>query len=99
MLANISDGKRVFEGMVVNVSREGLQMKDIPEKFDFYSTKYTAVISERGKNFKFHLTPRWSKTTGWHKVVGFKIISPPLEWIRFINDLEGEEVAVTPSYH
>ena len=103
MLANISDGKRVYEGIVINVSRDGLQMNDIPEKFDFYSEKYTAVISQQDKNFKFFLSPRWSKTTsratGSFKEVGFKIISPPLDWIRFINEMLGEEVAVTPAYH
>jgi len=96
ILANISDGKRAYEGMVVDVSRDGLKMKDIPEKFDFYSEKYTAVITHQDKNFKFFLTPRWSKTSGSLKEIGFKIISPPLDWIRFINKLLGGETAAKP---
>ncbi|MBI5559149.1 MAG: PilZ domain-containing protein [Deltaproteobacteria bacterium] len=99
ILANIADGKHVFEGMVVNVSREGLKMIDIPQKFDFYSEKYTAVITEKDNNFKLHLKPRWAKTKKTHKDVGFKIISPPLEWIKFINELEGREIAASPVYY
>lgn len=91
MYADISDSKRTFKGVVVNVSREGLKVSEIPVKFDFYSKKYTAVISDKDKNFKFHLKPRWSKLDSPYKEIGFQIISPPLEWIRFINDLMGEE--------
>ena len=99
MIANIADGKHVFEGVVVNVSREGLKLKGIPDKFDFYSTKNTVVITDNGKNFKFYINPRWSKKQGKLKEMGFKIISPSLEWIKFINELEGEEVALSPSLH
>ena len=97
--ANISDGKRVFEGMVVDISREGFRMKEVPEKFNFYSDKYTAVITYKDKNFKLFLSPRWSKTEGTYKEVGFKIISPPIDWLRFVNNLLDEEVAVNPAYH
>ena len=79
MYADISDGKRTFKGLVVDVSRKGLKVMEIPQKFDFYSEKYTAVIAEKGKNFKFHLKPRWSKIDPPYKEIGFQIISPPLE--------------------
>ncbi len=98
MFAAISDGSRVYEGIVINVSRDGLMMKEIPEKFDFYAERYTAVISQQDKHFKFFLAPRWSKTTGIFKEIGFRIISPPLEWIRFVNKLLGEEAPLPPSH-
>ena len=92
IFADISDGKHTFKGIVVNVSRKGLKMVEIPQKFDFYSEKYTAVIFEKGNHFKFHLKPRWSKIDPQYKEIGFQIISPPLEWIKFVNELEKAEL-------
>nr|NQU91605.1 PilZ domain-containing protein [Bacteroidota bacterium] len=97
MTADISDGKHTFKGVVVDVSRKGLKVMEIPQKFDFYSKKYTAVIAEKGKNFKFHLKPRWSKIDPPYKEIGFQIISPPLEWVKFINGLERAELTMESS--
>ena len=97
MSADISDGKHTFKGIVVNVSRKGLKVIEVPKKFDFYAEKYTAVISDKGKNFKFHLKPRWSKIDPPYKEIGFQIISPPLEWVKFINGLEGSEQPIERS--
>lgn len=95
--ADISDGKHVSEGTTVNVSRCGLKVMEIPDKFDFYADKYTAVINHKGKNFKLYLNPRWSRIEKPYKEMGFKIISPPLEWIKFINEMRGEEEPISPS--
>ncbi|MFP3983826.1 MAG: PilZ domain-containing protein [Desulfurivibrionaceae bacterium] len=95
LLADISDGKHVFEGTVVNVSRHGLKIMEIPQKFDFYAEKFTAVITEKDKNFKLFLNPRWSRIERPYKEIGFKIISPPLEWIKFINELEEKEIPLS----
>ena len=97
IFADISDGKHTFKGIVVNVSRKGLKMVEIPQKFDFYSEKYTAVISDKGKNFRFHLKPRWSKVDPPYKKIGFQIISPPLDWVKFINGLERAELTMERS--
>ena len=99
MYADISDGKHTFKGIVVNVSRKGLKVMEIPQKFDFYSDKYTAVISDKGKNFKFHLKPRWSKIEPPYKEIGFQIISPPLEWVKFINGMERAELTLEKSLY
>ena len=80
MIADISDGRHTFKGVVVNVSRNGLRLKEIPQKFDFYSNKYTAVITDKETNIKFNLKPRWSKIQPPYKEIGFQIISPPLNY-------------------
>ena len=92
LYADISDGKRTYKGVVVNVSKKGLKVIELLQKFDFYSEKYTAVIFEKGNHFKFHLKPRWSKIDPQYKEIGFQIISPPLEWVKFINELEKAEL-------
>jgi hypothetical protein len=103
MWADVSDGTLVFDGTVSNVSLKGLMLRHIPRNFDFYSPKWVAVIAGPGKIFKLLMKPRWSKIQGkprWSKIqgkymtIGFQIISPPLKWIRFINELDNREIAV-----
>jgi hypothetical protein len=88
MEADVSDGTLMFDGTVSNVSLEGLMLRNVPRKFDFYSPKWVAVIDGPGKIFKLLIKPRWSTIHGQHKNIGFQIISPPWKWIRFINDLQ-----------
>ena len=93
-IADISDSKHFYKGIAVNVSRNGLKIIDVPEKYDFYSEGgHSAVMTVKGKHYKFFMQPRWSKKKGISKSIGFRIISPPLEWIKFINELEGQELA------
>ncbi len=99
MATSISDGRLVFDGTVTNVARKGLMMSDIPEKFDFYSPKWIAVVSNTGKNFRLLVKPRWSKANGKGKSIGFQIISPPLTLIKFINELDGREVSTSTTFH
>ncbi len=99
MEADISDGTLVFGGTVANASRQGLMLLDVPKRFDFYSTKCIAVISSVGKNFKLFMRPRWSRVQGDRKNIGFQIISPPLNWIRFINELDDREFATSETFH
>ena len=37
LYADISDGKHTYKGVVVNVSKEGLKVIELLQKFDFYS--------------------------------------------------------------
>ena len=86
--SHISDGKHMFNGIVSNISKNGIKLVNIPKKFDTASTSYVAVVSSKGKNFKFHVLPRWQKEDKNYKEVGLKIVSPPLKWISFMKDLE-----------
>lgn len=87
MESSISDGINMFNGIVSNVSRNGIKLIDIPKKFETSSACVT-VISGKGKNFKFHVMPRWQKEDVFYKEIGLKIISPSLKWISFLKDLE-----------
>lgn len=87
MESNISDGIHMFTGTVSNVSRNGFKLIHIPKKFET-SSSCIAVISGKGRNFKFHVLPRWQKEDVLSKEIGLKIISPSLKWISFIKGLE-----------
>lgn len=97
--ANISDGRLVFDGIMSNVARKGFMMPAVPKKFDFYSPKWIAVVSTPNKNLRLLVKPRWSKEDGKGKNIGFQIISPPLDWIKFVNELDGREVATSTVFH
>ncbi|MBC8316736.1 MAG: PilZ domain-containing protein [Desulfobulbaceae bacterium] len=87
MESSISDGTHMFNGIVSNISRNGLKLIDIPKKFDTSSACVT-VISGKGRHFKFHVLPRWQKEDAIYKEIGLKIISPSLKWQSFLKDLE-----------
>jgi hypothetical protein len=94
MAADISDGILVFGGNVSNASLKGLMIRNVPRKFNFNTPKWIAVINSTGKNFKLLMNPHWSKVQGKYMDIGFQIVSPPLKWIRFINELDNQEIAV-----
>ena len=87
MESNVSDGTHMFSGLVSNVSRNGLKLVDIPKKFN-PSAACVAVVTGKGENFKFHLSPRWHKEDKTSKEIGCKIISPSLRWISFLKNIE-----------
>ncbi len=98
-VADISDGTLVFYGTVSNITRTGFMISDVPPQFDFYSSKWVAIINGIEKSVKLLIKPRWSKTLGIRKEVGFQIISPPLNWVKFINKLDDREVAISSTLH
>ena len=85
--SSISDGNKMFNGLVSNVSRNGIKLVDIPKKLDT-APSYLTVVSGKGKNFKFYVSPCWQSEGSHYKEMGFKIISPSLKWISFLKDLE-----------
>ena len=99
MEADISDGNLVCQGAVSNLSRKGLMISNIPKPFDFYSPKWIAIVNGAGKNFKLLMKPRWSTANGKWKDIGCQIISPSLNWIKFINELDDQEIAISDTLH
>jgi len=99
MEADVSDGTHVFDGAVGNVSRKGFLLQDIPKQFNFYSSKCMVVVKNEEKSFKLLIKPRWSKAHGERKNIGFQIISPPLNWLKFFNELDDGELAVSVTLH
>jgi hypothetical protein len=93
MAADISDGILVFGGNVSNASLKGLMIRNVPRNFNFNTPKWVAVINSPGKIFKLLMNPHWSKVQGKRMDIGFQIVSPPLKWIRFINELDNQEIA------
>ncbi len=91
MQSTLAAGNYFFDGMVENISRNGLKMSGIPTKFKTKSMTCTTIVSGRGKNFKLRVKPSWSQENGIYQDVGFEILSSPVDWILMLNDLDPRE--------
>lgn len=91
--AAISDGNRVFDGYVEDVSFSGFKITQLPKEFKVEARQYVTVVSGYRKNFKIVIQPRWNKKTnkGLSQEVGFMIANPPWVWTEFIQDILPEE--------
>ncbi len=92
--ADVSDGKGFFSGQVIDLSRFGMCMTDLPGKLDNSSRRLSIVISGHGKNFKMLVRPRWSQKETSQKSVGVEIINAPWGWTEFVMDFEPAPVDV-----
>ncbi len=90
LLADISDGMRVFHGTVTDVSRFGLKLDEIPKKLDDRAKRLSIVVSGEGKNFKMKARPRWASRQSISKKIGIEIINAPWGWTEFVMDSEPE---------
>ncbi len=88
MQSTLAEGNFFFDGMVENVSRNGLKMTGIPNKFDAHTMACTTIVSGRGKNFKLKIKPSWVREDGMYQDVGFEILSSPVDWVLMLNDLD-----------
>lgn len=86
--ADVSDGKGFFSGTVVDLSRFGLRMTDLPAKLDSSGQRLSIVISGQGKNFKMLVRPRWSQKEATQKSVGVEIVNAPWGWTEFVMAFE-----------
>ena len=86
--SSLADAHFCFSGMVEDVSRTGIRISNLPQKFDDSVGICICVIEAQGKNFKIEVEPRWTNDSGFLKEVGFKITNPPWNWTAFIRKYE-----------
>ncbi len=91
MVSTIADGSLLFEGVVTNISKNGIKVVDIPAKFKLTSQEYRSVISAKGRNYRLAITPVWIDKKGLNLEVGFKIVAPTLDWNLLLRELDPPE--------
>jgi hypothetical protein len=91
--ADITDSIRVFSYCnVINVSRKGLLISDIPNRILKYkllkSNIFNTIINYDNVNIRLILSPRWSMPISNNNYVhiGFEIINELSQWNSFIMD-------------
>ncbi len=86
-IGNLADGKKVFGGMVENISTGGFEMTNVPQSFSSAQYLYNVVLSGGGKHYKMLVKPCWRKKKGISDIViGFKILDASWEWVAFTQN-------------
>ena len=86
--ADISDGINSCTGVACNISKFGLGVMNLPEKFFTEAEKLSVVVNGHGNNYKMQLTPKWTSVTGSVKCIGGEIDNIPTGWTEFIQKYE-----------
>ncbi|OKY74961.1 MAG: hypothetical protein BM485_11055 [Desulfobulbaceae bacterium DB1] len=86
--ADASNGIDLCTGLACNISRSGIGLIDIPEKFAQNPGNLSVVISGRQKIFRMVIQPQWHQAIGQRKRLGGKVVSPPVGWPEFIQHYE-----------
>lgn len=87
-LADLSDGKGFFSGVIGDVSRQGLLLQEIPKRFDSGTRKLIVVFAVERRNFKIVGAPRWVEDEGMARKMGVEILKAPTGWAEFVAQQE-----------
>jgi len=82
--ADISDGKGFFSGLVLDISRFGIQISGIPERLDHSADIYSIILDGPGVHFKLLARPIWEEANGSSKTIGAQIENSPWTWAEFV---------------
>ena len=98
--ADISDGKGFFSGVVLDISRFGIQIADVPKRLDNSADIYSVIVDGPGIHFKLLARPIWEEENGSTKTIGAQIENSPWTWAEFVMLQEKElEVRTSNSVH
>jgi hypothetical protein len=103
-MADVADGNFVYDGIVEDISLEGLRLNDVSNRFLVEKRKYNLVVSGGSESvtFKLKVTPRWKKENAPYIDVGFHITDIPSTWKKFVQEVmpknQGEDTCVWEQY-
>ncbi|WP_163339305.1 hypothetical protein [Desulfopila sp. IMCC35008] len=82
---DISDGLGTCSGLVENVSRMGLCIKNVPDSLSISNALLSIVVRDQETSYRVVARPRWEK---WHpsgvKTIGAELASYPKNWNAFV---------------
>lgn len=84
--ADISDGKSSYTGLITNVSKLGLCLKDVPENLSTSRSLLSVVVRSKTESYRIVARPRWEipqNNTG--KTIGAEIASCSSDWGDFVH--------------
>lgn len=88
LMADVSDGWGCFSGTVEDLSRKGIQLKNIPKRLNDRVKQFSIIISDGMRFFKLQARPRWARKRSISQALGLEIIKAPLGWTEFVMNLE-----------
>ncbi len=92
-VTHICDNRGAFDGIIKEISDDGLSLTQVPIQFNSNVMTCIAVISGEQVTLKIKLRPVWSEHADneLYQDVGFKIINSPWGWTEFVNKNSPEE--------
>jgi hypothetical protein len=88
--ADVSDGSGFFNGIVQDISRFGLAIKNIPNRLDNSADIYSVILDGPGTHFKLLVRPVWEIDDGANKTIGAQIENSPWTWTEFVMRQEAQ---------
>jgi len=89
--ADISDGKGFFTGTVMDISRVGMSLDQIPKTLDGNADILSVIIDGQGNHFKLLVKQKWEIESGKTKIIGGQIENSPWDWTEFIMGIEPDQ--------
>jgi hypothetical protein len=88
-IADVADGHFVYDGIVEDISLEGLRLVDLSDRFVVENRRYNLVVSggPDSMSFKLKVTPRWKRVNKYYIDVGFQIVDAPSSWKKFVQQM------------
>ncbi len=86
--AEITAGNTTCTGLVSNISRLGISLKHLPDKFFDTMDELTVVIKGYGADHKLQVKPRWVLVSESGKQIGAEIETAPPGWNQFLMQTE-----------
>ncbi len=82
--AEISAGELTCTGLVCDISRLGISLKHLPDKFFDKMDKLKVVIRGYGVDHNLLIKPKWVSVTESGKQIGAEIDDAPSGWSQFL---------------
>lgn len=98
LIADISDGYGFYSAKIDNFSRFGLRMSELPAKLNSNAELLTAIITQKGKNYKMFLRPKWVHKEGLTKSIGVYIENCSWGWTNFVQLYEHAGIEEATKY-
>ena len=83
--AEISAGELTCSGLVCDISRLGISLKHLPDKFLDKMDKLKVVIRGYGVDHNLLIKPKWVSVTESGKQIGAEIDDAPPGWSQFLH--------------
>jgi hypothetical protein len=87
-VAKITVGNMLCTGLVCNISKTGVSLKNLPKMISNEIDKLSVVISQYGVDYNLLLKPKWVELTESGKWIGAEVDSPSSDWSKFIRQTE-----------
>ena len=85
MRAEISNGLGSCNGLVDNISKMGLCIKNVPESLSVSNALLSVVVTDRKETYRVVARPRWEHwSSSGVKTIGAEIASHPQNWQDFV---------------